>query len=829
MIALDTFPEPCRLDEGEDETMLPLAGAIDNNGQPDPSYLPIGSEVPPVPKAKRQRAPRRTKALIALEAEMKSTLREEKTLSEKRSAAARKRWSAQSSIAPIEPLDAHQPVVSFVAPNLSYDVAESSPLKLSKETLSWVCESAIACNPTEDPFRFKEELDIYNKMCSMVSVKSVADGVGKDEKTVKAVTRLLAATCVLSKRCRNLCQVERVHKHLKAIGGSSFKALQALCKDKFDEMQLKIRTLEQIKGVDDKGNTVGIKKSGRTKLMQVTSTSHYLWRIHGQYISLRQRNPTTLTPIDSTTGECITEALTRQSPPMSWCQGEFLQCGRISVSDEHASNGVADWELFRQRQWLPLVRLICKFHKIGKTGHTVLRCFPIDKTGFVHSTLSFMFTGAWSTFLAVFKKFIEDNLERVSFGTQGAGPKAAAHRAAINALFRRHDDTKLSGPGVAQARLRDMAKDELLNGHYDSDAVQHFCTGQCCCNRKESVQRVNDEVIDRIPCPKPFNLDKWIGEEDSFSFHGEWMSTHRLLQRVYDLAFCRTPGARKSRQRETAAAAPGHRVEEAAERTDVPFDEAEQRDDSDIELAHHENVEIAQPIADGSVNMDNFDAYGGGPRPEVPFLQEVDYEATAVERASTYRGNALNWYRSAPLPRYLCMKVVHSTQQLHMVQLMSQVGVSWEQRELLRRSKGEEPRYRGLMVASGEFTDPALLRFASLVKHASHWQDLLRDEDKIHALSNATFRACASGAAITVQLQAAREKDFPWKPYMILRSKCREARHAIACDLDRERREHACLLPPYWYELLSKFPSPELICSHNLDGTSTNTLIVTYE
>ena len=751
--------------------------------------------------AKRQRRKRKSKVLKEIEDEAAALRRLTMTLSEKRSAAAKARWTKRDSLGPSHDLPSASARPAAVVP-LADEELKVMDIGLSKDQSLKIAQQALSFNPGESPENYKFELDVFNHMLNIVSFTSVGQSLGKDERTIRRTVRLMSALTVLHKRYRNICAVKRVHYHLQRIGGDNFRPMQFLLKDKYDIVTLRVRQFERVDDPPETGSKEGSKdaidgkkQTVTSKLLQLRSSFHCLWKVHGRYISCRQRNPTTLVPVECETAECTTQAVDSQLGDLTWFRDTFEVTGRVSVADEHPSNPKSDWTLQQRYPWLKMVQFVCKLHKICKSGEVLFRPFPLERTGLVHTTLSFMFSGAFTKWKNAAKQIIWETMAYHLFEEVGAGHEAAQYRDTVHALYCDLESMRLSGPGAVKAKCQLCSKQDIFNGHYEDETlVDHFCRG-CCRDRKHCCERACKHVDDLDP-PQPFNIDKWLGPLHAFNFIGEWTSTHNLMGRAYERAFGLQPKA--SACAAPADAAPDHQDGD-------PF--------SETGHGNQDEVLWARPICDGDPLQPELDPHGENPAPENS-LADPDNQATSWERQSTYRGNAIQWFKSKPHARFAALRQVHTIQQDSVTSVLKQVGVGWEKKELKRRAAGKDPLYRGSLVYEGEFTDKPLLRYGSLVSRERHWR-VLKDEDKTHELSCATYRSAAGAAAIVVQLQQAREKCYPYKPYGMLR-KTHGAQYLHACALNEDREKAPCKIPPYWLLVLSLYPSPEAICRPGL-------------
>ena len=88
-----------------------------------------------------------------------------------------------------------------------------------------------------------------------------------------------------------------------------------------------------------------------------------------------------------------------------------------------------------KQSFLKLLRFLCELHKEHKIAELQFSAFSFEKTGMVHSTLSFGFGGALGAFKKAMKNQVRQKLVRRPNGEHRAGPAAAAHRASVDAMF----------------------------------------------------------------------------------------------------------------------------------------------------------------------------------------------------------------------------------------------------------------------------------------------------------------------------------------------------------------------------------------------------------
>ncbi len=809
------------MDQGIDDLATADGGVADGEGTLN------HAQVRPQQAAKA--APKRRKRRTREQLELETHLRDHSmmSLADKRRDAANSRWrkvreskASERSFNDLTGRQAPEAAAALVAQERQM-VEMEPPLQVAEVELSKFPMEITELQPlaqdvlsfaAETPAAYKEELDVFNHMSRLASLSSVGIALKRDERTVRRTARLMAVVIVLSKKWRKLGSVQRIHQHLRTIceaESADFTALQFLLKDKYDEVSLPVKQLEEIR--QRQGNTgpivPGAKHTVTAKLVMLKVSEHYLWRVAGKYVTARFQDANIMIPVEATTPECMLGARKTQLPDLSWQRATFKICGRLAIRDDHPSNGVMDYAMFQLLPWLPPTVFICKLHKQFKTAEILLRPFDLDRMGLVHSTLSFQFGGAFTIWKQAAMKIVEDTLVFRMFGVEGAGPLAAAYREHVEALYCTVSEAAISGPGVAALRARLLAKRELLNGNYQLEfVVEHWSNGISTRDRKHAISRINEECIRPLEIPKVWNLKKWLGPKQSFDFHGEWSATHDLLGRSYQLAYDTEYYLKHRVRAEDAAAAaaglPGGAAAAAG---------------ADHETDGAGPILYAIPIADGDLCHDSVDVHDVDAT-EKAEMDEPTSLATAWERQSTYRGNASRWHRTRPAGRYPALRQIHAVQQDAICHMMGQAGAAFEAIEVQRRCKSEPPRYRGAMIQAGKYTNDSLERYATLIREPAHWH-ILRPESRTHALSNACLRSCMGAAAITEQLQKAREVTWPFLPYGIVNAKSYQGKVRVADEMVADKEEFGCKIPPYWTEYLRQYPTTAAITSTALGGT----------
>ena len=632
--------------------------------------------------------------------------------------------------------------------------------------------AASTWTPPRDVAGFRRELQDFNAMARMVSMRA-ATVTANRRKTMTSHVCLLAATVVLAKRFRSIASMQKVHSHLEGLAaaeGGEFKAVAFVAKQKYDEVSLKLRVAERIDPGTGNAQTPVIPFIA--KLSQIVTTYACLWKVNGRFLSFRANQPGLIRSIERTTAECMMASLVAELGELQWARDRFTLCTRISVCDDHSANGKADHAIFSKSSWLKLQRYICAIHKESKLAQLHFECFPLEKTGLTHSTLSFAFLGAFETFKRAFKKVLKSKLKRRPYGECGPGIEADTHRKIIEEIFVCPPCTSDAELGSLDRGRHLLARRRLINGEIRNKIeVEHWCPG-CCESSEDTYQSICTEIIDPMQPPPFFNSQKWMGAEESIDWHGEWLCTHHLLPEVFEVAF--GTGADKKSSKKP--------------KEDEQGDDAGEQGDRFALLALNDDGNRLGEI----VAVDEL-------------LPEPSPEMSSFERQGTYRKNAKVWYASHPQGRLIALKFIHAIQQCSQRAMIAAIGPKFDVREMQDRREGKPPRPRVVRFAMGDYTTTEKREYGRLVREPDLWTAMPL-EYRTHDLCLAAYRATARFAAGLYQLRECRERTYPYMPFRWLGTHG-DGRLKLGRTLNHDAKHYLCKMDPAWLYILDEiFP-----------------------
>lgn len=103
------------------------------------------------------------------------------------------------------------------------------------------------------------------------------------------------------------------------------------------------------------------------KLMQINSFHSVLLRVNGVHVAVAGSVLTALKSVQSTHGNVVKKTFDEQSGSCEWIAQVAAHKTGVSVSDNHASNAVADLSIWQDDVERLLVRWLCRL----RVGHKV--------------------------------------------------------------------------------------------------------------------------------------------------------------------------------------------------------------------------------------------------------------------------------------------------------------------------------------------------------------------------------------------------------------------------------------------------------------------------
>ena len=321
-----------------------------------------------------------------------------------------------------------------LVPALDWQVATTPGLLLNESAQLAV----MAMQPTCKEAALQNQIMMYSQR--LVSISHLAKELKTSRKTVTRSRRLIACFIVLCRKQRTVNHILDMHRSLcETYGAGNVQAKHVLIKYAYDEMSMKLR-------LQTGGESF---EKGVAKLLQIVGSIVCMWKVNSEYLRMRFPLPTTLRAIEKCTIDCIRTAVQQVAVIPESMKDLFQHTSRVPISDRHASNFGSDQSFFRDYPDEQLHRYICHAH----TEHSIAECgfstWPQDRTGLLHSTLSFSFMGALQNVKDAMKKQMRSRLKVFDWGENGPGTQATEYR---NNLFRHCCRTGKRTEGVDKGR-----------------------------------------------------------------------------------------------------------------------------------------------------------------------------------------------------------------------------------------------------------------------------------------------------------------------------------------------------------------------------------------
>ena len=637
---------------------------------------------------------------------------------------------AENQIVPFDPNAAPRSLAAVSVPQLGGQLALFQPQQKAKEAK---VEQHLVCN-----------------FCHTMSQRSVAQIVGRSHKTLKLKKRLLAFCMVIGRRHFNTEVLRGFHEYFLRVHAAVTAPLYWATKYKYDGMSAKVSITQ----------SESVKKSSAkvSELMQVTVYHVALYNIMGRYVQLHMSSPTTLRTIECNKAGCIKNAVNHQlhCPPTA---KEFPRRAKMPVCDAHGSNAKSDLSMLLDDPGAEIDKTLCKAHAGHRVADWIGTASPDEYRGLMYTGLAFAFAGKDRCFKTNLKRYARRVFDYRSFGAEGAGPEAKAHRDQVLKQYASDTDSRTSGNRAAR-RLKFYLKTEsLLNGRWWlTGTMEHFCRPGCHDSKAEALEDIDDWIED-LDLPLCHCKSRWIGAEQPADSVG-------LLTGVHDVF---TPVMIETHEAaEKAKPADPHDPDEPMPAlADREEDGEEGVADDDLHAAHDEELTL--------------------PTPEKDVTQE--------ERQSTYRGNSLKWIKSNPQGHLWAYRNVLREQQSMQTFMVRNSANAFRKRETKRRVEGKQPQYIPLLAADGYYTKKSMEGYCDLVLSDKKWQ-AMPSKYASHAVALSATRMGLAASAATYQLLEMPFTEFT--PYAIVLQGTVRQKIAAACLLETYKRRPCTLRPWLW-------------------------------
>ncbi len=659
--------------------------------------------------------------------------------------AANVRWNRQDVPAPM-PVPQGPPAALGPAPAPGGAIV----LHAGDGVIDSVCALALH-KPLSVKHSMATEKKVFKSSHHIVSSTAIAQYIGISRPTVQRKMRLMAA-CIL------FGVVHRYWMMLRAVIDwlrprfDDYKAVMEVQRQRYDEFQIKVRLNNLPGGLPAQWATLKA-ETVSAKLMQVTETRAALFRAGGRHFVVEGSLPTTIRPIESTHGECVLDTLTPQSAAGQFVDVEFERKARVSISDNHPSNALADAALWAANSIRILLRWLCLVHVGHKIAELQWASFPGDLKGLMASTLAFHGPGTGSQWKRGIKAWVRARTNWFGFGTKTLNEEARRYNDKVFSTFSKSEDTRLTGPRARQRQKTLMRRKRTYSGGDMRlvGEIEHICTYPGCCNSIEDFFKLHDTTIDEELYPAIWATNRWLGAEDSIDFHGFWMSNACLYMVGVLVGWFK-----------------------------MDFDAVAEL------LLEWVNEALPEVVASDS-------------------YQDTTKEMTDIERQTTYRANVKLWLSTGPRGRIWVLKAEVCVQQGHQKKLLRTSGANFEYEQVKNVHAGKSRQYKPLMAYRMELTDKTLEQYARLLVDDTAWEGL-PSEFKTHSLSMATFRSTTKAAAALYQLEKVRNRSYPSKGFGILDD---DESEALKCaeGIIHDFENVPCILDPWTYEEAVMYPT----------------------
>ena len=608
------------------------------------------------------------------------------------------------------------------------------------------------------------ESQIMSNVQSFASSLILSKHTKSHPKTIQAKLRLLAFTVIVYKRFMNNFAMSELDKAMACqVGRAHCRPLYFATKYKYDEMSMNISSKQAGESLN----------ATTTKLLQLSVAYLCVWKINEKYVKMITHMPTSLLSIEKNNSACLTEALSRQVQTPPAAQRLFSDRASVAIADDHGANGITDSALGAlgvtdiESKWK------CRTHKVQKLADVIVQRYKNEKRGLMHTVLSFGFAGQFKEFRSNMKVILKHRLRVMPYGEDGAGKAANDHREAVFKPFCNvHDLDKLGERSELPTKLvtEYHVQRKLHNGNFKrKDIFEHYCPGPwCCASPEDTYNQLCTDWIDGLSAPTPWRCDDWQGFAPAIDCVGYLLSAHD----IFTPAFLSTFPPKLSKSVSAAGAGNAHDEEEGDDN----------HDDPDFKVEYE--AEMPEPVKD----------------------------CTLFERQNTYRANARTWLDTKPLARLWSLRSIVREQMGIHISIFSQVGSGWDDQEARRRARGEQPRYRVLMLRSGVHFEKAFQTWGKLATDPKSWIGLPAAFHH-HDLAVSTFRACAAASAAAFQLLQVPCEQSGVEEFELLEAPGFAAQRRCSERLSSRFIRKPCLSEHWWAEHHRLHPSVDALLS----------------
>ena len=208
----------------------------------------------------------------------------------------------------------------------------------------------------------------------------------------------------------------------------------------------------------------------------------------------------------------------------------FAGSYRIAECDEHAGNMRAEAMLCQQHPERVCSTIICNAHKIHASAMFSFSLDPIPELlhGLIHMALWLQSGASYTNFKKVFIAELQKRPVKVYLHACSA--QASAHRERCVKAFGPEPRTE-----PRRAVWVRVLSEKIMNGSWQSHAIEHHCSPSCCRSLQETHQKLEffTKKILRMMRPCVFQKNNWRDWHRGLKFFGLLQGMHGLLQSAF--------------------------------------------------------------------------------------------------------------------------------------------------------------------------------------------------------------------------------------------------------------------------------------------------------
>ena len=474
--------------------------------------------------------------------------------------------------------------------------------------------------------------------------------------------------------------------------------------------------------------------------------------------------PSTLYPLDSTTGEtqnCALSHTESRLPEQLRFERNFETRFRADLCDRYGANIRCAKACQTRDPELAGLVFTCDVHKVHSAIKHTLKHVDSAVSGAIHTALATSGGGSLGKLQTILQEVFDQELEIIF----DSPPSHCGefHDQVLNLFCPVHDSTSFS----AQQNLK---RQYILRRLCDSDITQsrivHYCMYNCCPSPEYTRNRFMQEVVwALLPHKAPILRRKsWTKGDKTFQWFGVLHSHWDLLRKVIHLYTGSPQPAPTDISKETADAEIGDPDPEAIE--------AIVEGDGDQYAGVSDGTNLMQAFLEGNVSLAEVNK--GYAKKASAFCRSVSFKETFAVTA----------------------KVLKPAMSLLSVQL-EMAGLEWELRQQYQASVSQHRTYQVVETAANNLLTPCFVEVFRILLSEPSAIPLACYVRRARSLQ---FRLCSALVSALHFNMRRYHSSFPWQLFLLLKDKSyAESIYKLP----------ACLWDTLATRFFSKFPTPE--------------------